>query len=147
LPQNHPIMPSIKFTEIELGFLRNHYEQELIDAEMYVAEIRKILSKFGKTEKETLTSTTQKKRRGRPAKNAQPAAEESAVAIMAEKKARGRKPRRKKAKTAKVKAVKKDSAKKAVVKKRAKKVVPKKAAVKKPAKPVETPAPVSGTIA
>ena len=61
-------MPSIKFTEIELGFLRNHYEQELIDAEMYVAEVRRILTKLGKSEQEVPAERPAKKRRGRPAK-------------------------------------------------------------------------------
>ena len=59
---------SIKFSDNELGFLRNHYEQELIDAEMYVGEIRKILSKLGHIPIESLSGEpVVKKRRGRPA--------------------------------------------------------------------------------
>jgi hypothetical protein len=133
-------MPSIKFTEIELGFLRNHYEQELIDAEMYVAEIRKILAKFGTSETETPAEKPAKKRRGRPAKNAKPATEKKPVVLKEPKKKKARKARRKKAKVAKSTV-----APKAVVKKTAKKTVkkaaPKKPAVKKAVKAVETPAP------
>lgn len=99
-------MPSIKFTDTELGFLRNHYEQELMDAEMYVAEIRRILSKFGTTEKENITSEPLKKRRGRPAKKSKPVAEEKPVAVKSVKKAKVRKARPVKAKPAKKKAAK-----------------------------------------
>jgi hypothetical protein len=90
-------MPSIKFTDTELGFLRNHYEQELMDAEMYVAEIRKILSKFGKTETEVLTSAPPKKRRGRPSKKAKAVAEVKVPVAKEKKKPRVRKAVKKKA--------------------------------------------------
>jgi hypothetical protein len=132
-----PYMPSIKFTDTELGFLRNHYEQELMDAEMYVAEIRRILSKFGKTEKENITSAPQKKRRGRPAKKSKPVTEVKPAAVGSGKKSKVRKPRRKKEKASKSKVERK-----AVVNKiTAKKAAVKKTATKKTVKPAETPAP------
>ena len=90
-------MPSIKFSETELGFLREHYEQELMEAEMYVAEIRKILSKLGRVEKETVTVAPEKKRRGRPAKNPKPVKVEKPVAKKAVKKAKKKSKTRKKA--------------------------------------------------
>ncbi len=38
-------MKTIKFSENELEFLKNHYELELIEAENYIAEIKNILQK------------------------------------------------------------------------------------------------------
>ena len=130
MPQNYPNMPSIKFSDIELGFLRNHYEQELIDAEMYVAEIRRILSKFGRSEPETGAEKPVKKRRGRPSKKAQAAAEVKAAVAKKPGKKKAKKVRRKKAVVAKSVAAPKTPAKKA-----AKKVV------KKAVKPVELSTP------
>jgi adenylate kinase len=130
LPQNYPNMPSIKFTEIELGFLRNHYEQELIDAEMYVAEIRRILSKFGRSEPEMSAEKPLKKRRGRPSKKAQNASEVKAAVAKAPKKKKAGKVRRKKAGVAKGATAPKAAAKKTVKK-----------AVKKAVKPVEPTSP------
>jgi len=124
---------SIKFSDNELGFLRSHYEQELIDAEMYVGEIRRILSKLGHIQKETgPVEVTGKRRRGRPAgaKNkktkakaeakATPKAEPAVVAV--EKKKPGPKPKAKKA-----------VAKKTAPKPKVKKVAKKKAPLRKPA--------------
>ena len=96
-------MPSIKFSETELGFLRNHYEQELMDAEMYVAEIRKILSKLGKSEAETIVAAPEKKRRGRPAKKTKTVKDTKEAAAKPKRKAKTRKPRAKKAKVVKPK--------------------------------------------
>lgn len=109
-------MPSIKFSDSELGFLRSHYEQELMDAELYVAEIRRILSKMGKTETEKPAETTGRKRRGRPAKKTVEAPAEKPVEKKKAPKKRGRK-------------AKKTST--PVVKKVVKKAAPKKKAVKK----------------
>lgn len=116
-------MPSIKFTEIELGFLRNHYEQELLDAEMYVAEIRKILSKFGSSEPEMSAEKPLKKRRGRPSKKAQGATEVKAAVVKTPKKKKARKAPKKKAVVVKRIAAPKAAAKK-VVKKGVKPVEP-----------------------
>jgi adenylate kinase len=129
-------MPSIKFTEIELEFLRNHYEQELIDAEMYVAEIRRILSKMGKSKAETILGKPEKKRRGRPSKKNVAAAEATAPAPAPKKEKKASKPRKKKAKSAKGKAEPKP-----VVKKAVKKTAPKKKAPKKAVKPAEIATP------
>jgi len=38
-------MKSIKFSDSELEFLKNHYEFELVGAENYISEIKNILSK------------------------------------------------------------------------------------------------------
>jgi len=66
-------MKPIKFSESELEFLQNHYELELLDAENYVGEIKNILKKLGKIEKEKevageKTSRNTGKKRGRPKK-------------------------------------------------------------------------------
>jgi hypothetical protein len=115
---------SIKFSDNELGFLRSHYEQELIDAEMYVGEIRRILSKLGHIVRETPNPDQPgKKRRGRPAgaKNkktkakAEPKAEAKPAPVKVEKKKPGPKPKAKP--VAKKKATPKPKAKK-VAKKR-----------------------------
>jgi hypothetical protein len=123
-------MPNIKFTEIELGFLRNHYEQELIDAEMYVAEIRRILSKFGKSEPEAGGEKPAKKRRGRPSKKAQAAAEVKTAVAKKPRKKRAKKVRGKKAGVVRSTAAPKPAAKKTA-----------KRAVKKAVKPVEPSSP------
>jgi len=123
-------MPSIKFTEIELGFLRNHYEQELIDAEMYVAEIRRILSKFGKSEPDAGGEKPARKRRGRPSKKDQGAAEVKTAVAKKPGRKRAKKVRRKKARVAKSTAAPKPAAKKTT-----------KRAVKKAVKPVEPSSP------
>lgn len=60
-------MKTIKFSENELEFLRNHYELELIDAENYIAEIKSILKKFGVVQKAEAPEKP-KKKRGRPKK-------------------------------------------------------------------------------
>jgi len=106
-------MPSIKFTDNELEFLRNHYEQELADAEMYIADIRKIISKLGKAEAENQQEAP-KKKRGRPAK-ALTVVKEVQPTETTEKKKRGRKPGSKNAKAAKKKAAKKAAAEKKTV--------------------------------
>jgi hypothetical protein len=64
-------MKSIKFSESELEFLLNHYELELLDAENYIGEIKNILKKLGKIEKESTKEKPIKKtgkQRGRPKK-------------------------------------------------------------------------------
>jgi len=78
-------MKSIKFKESELEFLQTHYELELLDAENYVGEIKNILKKLGKIEKEIIKekpAVKTEKKRGRPKKpqNITPAAVDSAPA-------------------------------------------------------------------
>ena len=107
-------MPSIKFTDNELEFLRNNYEQELADAEMYISDLRKIISKLGKAEADNQPATP-KKKRGRPAKVVADVTENQPKETTPEKKKRGRKPGSKNAKTAKKKAAKKAAAKKKAV--------------------------------
>jgi hypothetical protein len=157
------IMKTIKFSETEIEFLRNHYELELLDAEKYISEIKNILKKLGVIEKEMIQENALKtvsKKRGRPKK------EKKAPAVKAEKKAPVAKPEKKalpakaekKALPAKVekkavpvknekapaaKATVKQTVKpaKKVVKKAPKKVVKKAAPPAKPAAPAPAPAP------
>ncbi len=143
-------MPSIKLTEIELGFLKTHYEQELADALQYVDDIRKFLVKLGAREKEAAAEAPKKGRRGRPAKKA--VAEEKPAPVKEERKKPGRKPRRKKpgrkpgrkaapkAAAAKAAAPAAQKAAKPAAKKAARKRVRKPAAKKAAAKPT-VPAP------
>jgi len=68
-------MKSIRFSEDELEFLRNHYEFELAEAENYVKDIQTILIKLGAINKTTVVEKPLKpkgKKRGRP-KKAKPA--------------------------------------------------------------------------
>lgn len=74
-------MKSIKFSESELEFLQTNYELELLDAENYVAEIKNILKKLGKIEKEIIKEKPVKKtekKRGRPKKTKKAPAEVTA---------------------------------------------------------------------
>jgi hypothetical protein len=41
-------MKTIKLTETDLHFIRNHYEAELADAETYIKQVKEILKKLGK---------------------------------------------------------------------------------------------------
>lgn len=144
-------MKTIKFSETEIEFLKNHYELELLDAEKYISEIRNILKKLGVIEKEMTREAparTAAKKRGRPKKEKKaPAvkAEKKAPAVKVEKKAPVAKPEKKAAPVAAEKKpvpVKNEKAPvaKPVVKK-AKKTVKK--AVKKAAKkPVKETRPV-----
>ncbi len=62
-------MKSIRFSEDELEFLRNHYEFELAEAENYVEDIKSILKKLGSIKKEVIADKPAKakgKKRGRP---------------------------------------------------------------------------------
>jgi len=62
-------MKSIRFSEDELEFLRNHYEFELEEAENYVSDIHSILKKLGSMKKEVIVEKPLKakgKKRGRP---------------------------------------------------------------------------------
>lgn len=62
-------MKSIRFSEDELEFLRNHYEFELAEAENYVEDIKSILKKLGSLKKEVIAEKPAKvkgKKRGRP---------------------------------------------------------------------------------
>jgi hypothetical protein len=75
-------MKSIKFSESELEFLQTNYELELLDAENYVAEIKNILKKLGKIEKEIIKEKPVKKtekKRGRPKKAKKAPAEVTAA--------------------------------------------------------------------
>jgi len=60
-------MKSIKFSESELEFLKNHYELELIEAESYISEIKNILKKLG-AEIKAAEPEKPRKKRGRPRK-------------------------------------------------------------------------------
>lgn len=102
-------MKTIKFSENELEFLKNHYELELIDAENYVSEIKNILKKLGK-ELIAVEAEKPKKRRGRPPKAKQSAEPAKAPAVIKaipkkkeapKKKKAAVKPRPKKVKTGK----------------------------------------------
>lgn len=132
-------MKSIKFSENELEFLKNHYELELADAENYVSEIKNILTKLNKLEKPGIVEKTGKKtgkKRGRPRKESK-TEEISAPVKEAAIKTVKEKPVKEKAVKSKVKeAPKKVVSKKKTAKKR--KPVPKK--VVKKQIPVITPA-------
>jgi len=112
-------MKSIRFSESELEFLKNHYELELVEAENYIAEIRNILAKLGVLAKaasaEKPAGRTGKKR-GRPKKKETVAEDQGPAPKKAPKKKRRRK-----------------AAKKVVKKAEPKKPTPKKAVAKKPA--------------
>jgi len=65
-------MKSIRFSESELEFLKNHYELELVEAENYISEIKNILSKLGVLAKEPIQekpNSKVRKKRGRPRKS------------------------------------------------------------------------------
>lgn len=145
--QNYPPktsgMKSIKFSENELEFLKNHYELELADAENYVSEIKNILAKLNKLEKPVIVEKTGKKtgkKRGRPRKETKASEELPAPVKEAVVKTVKEKPGKEKTIKSKVKeAPKKVSSKKKTVKKRKpapKKVVKKQIPV---APPAETP--------
>jgi hypothetical protein len=128
-------MKSIKFSESELEFLQNHYELELLDAENYVGEIKNILNKLGKIEKEkevTGEKSSRKtgKKRGRP-KNAQKGSADVTESTQ-EKPAKTVKPSVKKGnepKAAKPKGIVVKAEKEPVVKSTPKKVIKKAKAV------------------
>lgn len=112
-------MKSIKFSENELEFLKNHYELELADAENYVSEIKNILTKLNKLEKPVIAEKAGKKtgkKRGRPKKE-QKAVEEIPAPV----------------KEASVKAPKEDIVKSKTSKPKTKKKVTKKPSPKKKA--------------
>jgi hypothetical protein len=125
--QKQQPMKSIRFSESELEFLKNHYELELVEAENYITEIRNILSKLGVLAREVKADKPAKagKKRGRPKKKeVAPVAEAAPEPKKAKKKVRRRK--------AKKAAPKKVVVKKAPVKKAApKKAAPPKIAEKK----------------
>ena len=157
-------MKSIKFSESELDFLKNHYELELSDAENYISEIKNILKKLGVIEKEIAKEKPIKnsgKKRGRPkkektapVKNASPAPAKPGKKSAAKKtKKKAVKPAEK-AKPAAVKAEKAPVVKPAPKKKAKKAVKPvkkvnagpvkaEKAVVVKPA-PAPAPLPAEG---
>jgi len=127
-------MKTIKFSDNELEFLRNHYELELMEAENYIAEIKNILKKLGAELKAEIPETP-KKKRGRPrkVKDEGTAMDKGSgkkadvkVVVKKERKKPGPKPKKKKI-----------TPKKKVAKKVAKKVVKK--AAPKPAEPVSKP--------
>ncbi len=62
-------MKSIKFSEKELGFIRQQYQVELEEAEEYVENLKVILKKIGAPEAITATESIGKEpsRRGRKA--------------------------------------------------------------------------------
>ena len=60
-------MKSIRFSDEELEFLKEHYEMELAEMEKYVAEVKVMLKKLGSVVKDTGEGGS-KKRRGRPPK-------------------------------------------------------------------------------
>lgn len=82
-------MKSIRFSEDELEFLRNHYEFELAEAENYVEDIKNLLKKLGFLKKEEKVEKPLKakgKKRGRP-KAVKPAEPSPEVAKQEVKKA------------------------------------------------------------
>ena len=58
-------MKSIKFTELELEFLRTQYQLELLEAEKYVQEVKNLLVKLGVKPATTEAVSEKKSRRGR----------------------------------------------------------------------------------
>lgn len=92
-------MKTIKLTETDLNFIRNHYEAELTDAEAYIKQVKEILHKMGKspTVEEIIVKEVKKrgpkpkliaktapkvpKKRGRPPKVSMPAREEKSVPV------------------------------------------------------------------
>ena len=100
-------MSTIKLSESDLYFIRNHYEGELADAETYIKQVKEILKKLGKNpivedvivkevkkrgpKPKTIVAAEHKapKRRGRPPKVSLPAAVEKSVPAPALKPAPG----------------------------------------------------------
>jgi hypothetical protein len=69
-------MPTIKFSDKELEYLRSSYQAELKATMKYIEEIRRIVAKLGGTAKSQLITaiaskpdTKKSKKRGRPKKN------------------------------------------------------------------------------
>lgn len=90
-------MKTIKLSETDLNFIRNHYEAELSDAETYIKQVKEILNKLGKspTAEDIIIKEVKKrgpkpktvviaepkaqKRRGRPPKVSLPATVEKPI--------------------------------------------------------------------
>lgn len=94
-------MKTIKFSDSELEFLRNHYELELTDAETYVAGIKNILIKLGAQGKPSEEEPVVKKRPGRPPRSEQKMEQPVPAPVPAERKKPGPKPKSGSKKTAK----------------------------------------------
>ncbi len=66
-------MNTIKLSDFDLNFIRNHYEAELADAEAYVKKVREILQKLGKNKLPEDVIVKELKKRGPKPKAKAPA--------------------------------------------------------------------------
>ncbi len=78
-------MRSIKFSDLELDFLKGHYEQELRDVEKYADELKAMLRKLGGKVAAVTAEKPEKKKRGRRGRPRKVAAEQPVLAVKKEK--------------------------------------------------------------
>jgi len=86
-------MKSIKFNDSEIEFLISHYEQELVEVENYLTDLKNLLKKLGAKEKKsvepaaaTAEPKTKKTGKGKPGRPPKVKTEEAPVPVVAEKK-------------------------------------------------------------
>ena len=86
-------MKSIKFNDSEIEFLISHYEQELVEVENYLSDLKNLLKKLGAKEKKSVEPAavaaepkTKKTRKGKPGRPPKVKTEEAAAPVVAEKK-------------------------------------------------------------
>ena len=86
-------MKSIKFNDSEIEFLITHYEQELVEVENYLSDLKNLLKKLGAKEKKsvepaaaTAEPKTKKTGKGKPGRPPKVKTEEAPVPVVAEKK-------------------------------------------------------------
>ena len=86
-------MKSIKFNDSEIEFLISHYEQELVEVENYLSDLKSLLKKLGAKEKKsvepaaaTAEPKTKKTGKGKPGRPPKVKTEEAPVPVVAENK-------------------------------------------------------------
>ena len=86
-------MKSIKFNDSEIEFLISHYEQELVEVENYLTDLKNLLKKLGAKEKKsvepaaaTAEPKTKKTGKGKPGRPPKVKTEEAPVPVVAENK-------------------------------------------------------------
>jgi len=86
-------MKSIKFNDSEIEFLITHYEQELVEVENYLSDLKNLLKKLGAKEKKSMVPAavtaepkTKKTKKGKPGRPPKVKTEETPAPVVAEKK-------------------------------------------------------------
>ena len=86
-------MKSIKFNDSEIEFLITHYEQELVEVENYLSDLKNLLKKLGAKEKKSVVPAavtaepkTKKTKKGKPGRPPKAKTEEAPAPVVAEKK-------------------------------------------------------------